>query len=107
MLEHGIETGIIKRLPDGAYVELHQPLGPVDGRGHPVALPYQGTPLPKRLNKLGLGGSPGSGSLLLAEPASEDRALSEATHDSEQCGRRALLHYQSDNSGSDGSHRSD
>ncbi len=28
VLEHGIETGIIKRLPHGAYVELHQPLGP-------------------------------------------------------------------------------
>ena len=27
VLEHGIETGIIKRLPHGAYVELHQPLG--------------------------------------------------------------------------------
>ena len=28
VLEHGIETGIIKRLPHGAYIELHQPLGP-------------------------------------------------------------------------------
>ena len=32
VLEHGIETGIIKRLPHGAYIELHQPLGPVDDR---------------------------------------------------------------------------
>jgi len=29
VLEHGIETGIIKRLPHGAYIELHQPLGPL------------------------------------------------------------------------------
>ena len=29
VLEHGIETGIIKRLPHGAYVEVHQPLGPL------------------------------------------------------------------------------
>jgi ubiquinol-cytochrome c reductase cytochrome b subunit len=28
VLDHGIETGIIKRLPHGANIELHQPLGP-------------------------------------------------------------------------------
>ena len=27
VLEHGIETGIIKRLPNGAFIEIHQPLG--------------------------------------------------------------------------------
>src|ERR1700755_1607912 len=42
VLEHGIETGIIKRLPQGAYIELHQPLGPVDDHGHPPALDYHG-----------------------------------------------------------------
>ena len=42
MLEHGIETGILKRLPHGAYIELHQPLGPVDDHGHPIPLEYQG-----------------------------------------------------------------
>ena len=42
VLEHGIETGIIKRLPHGAYIELHQPLGPVDEHGHPILLEYQG-----------------------------------------------------------------
>ena len=31
------------------------------------------------MNKLGFGGSPGSGSFLFADPASEDAALSEAT----------------------------
>jgi ubiquinol-cytochrome c reductase cytochrome b subunit len=45
VLEHGIETGIIKRLPHGAYIELHQPLGPVDDHGHPLPLEYQGTPV--------------------------------------------------------------
>ena len=54
VLEHGIETGILKRLPHGAYIELHQPLGPVDDHGHPIPLEYQGAPLPKRMNKLGL-----------------------------------------------------
>jgi ubiquinol-cytochrome c reductase cytochrome b subunit len=96
VLEHGIETGIIKRLPDGAYIELHQPLGPIDQNGHPLPLPYQGTPIPKRPNKLGLGGSPGSGSLLLADPAPEAQALAGAVHASELRARRALRDYQSD-----------
>ena len=33
VLDHGIETGIIKRLPHGQYVEVHQPLVP--GRRNP------------------------------------------------------------------------
>jgi ubiquinol-cytochrome c reductase cytochrome b subunit len=68
VLEHGMETGILKRLPHGAYVELHQPLAA-------VPLDYQGAPVPKRPNKLGLGGAPGSGSLLRADPPDEQRAL--------------------------------
>src|SRR5690606_40247113 len=35
VLEHGIETGIIKRLPHGELIEVHQPLGPTDEHGHP------------------------------------------------------------------------
>ena len=38
VLTHGIETGIIKRLPHGAYIEVHQPLGPVDDHGHPFEI---------------------------------------------------------------------
>ena len=66
VLEHGIETGIIKRLPHGAYIELHQPLGTVDEHGHPIPLEYQGAAVPKRMNKLGSAGAPGSGGLLTA-----------------------------------------
>jgi ubiquinol-cytochrome c reductase cytochrome b subunit len=80
VLEHGIETGIIKRLPHGAYVEVHQPLGP-------LPLEYQGAPVPVKMNKLGSGGSPGSGSFLRADPAVEDAALADAHRVSE---RRAL-----------------
>ena len=80
VLEHGIETGIIKRLPHGAYVEVHQPLGP-------LPLEYQGTAVPRKMNKLGSGGSPGSGSFLHADPAAEDAALGEGHRASE---RRAL-----------------
>src|SRR6201993_2646193 len=87
ILEHGVETGIIKRLPDGAYIELHQPLGPVDDHGHPVPLEYQGAALPKRMNKLGSAGAPGPGSLLRADPPAEQEALTEAAHAQE---RRAI-----------------
>ena len=56
VLEHGIETGIIKRLPSGQFIEVHQPLGPVDDHGHPIPLAYQGAPVPKKMNQLGSAG---------------------------------------------------
>ena len=83
VLEHGIETGIIKRLPHGAYIELHQPLGP-------VPLAYQGAAVPKRMNKLGSAGAPGTGSLLYADPASEHEALAEAAHAADRKALTAL-----------------
>ena len=55
VLEHGVETGIVKRLPHGEFIEIHQPLGPVDSHGHPIPLPYQGAPVPHKMNALGLG----------------------------------------------------
>lgn len=62
VLEHGIETGIIKIMPNGAFIEVHQPLGPVDEHGHAVPLPYAGAAVPKQMNQLGFSGSPGRGS---------------------------------------------
>lgn len=53
VLEHGIETGVIKQMPNGAFIEVHQPLGPVDEHGHPVPLPYAGAAVPKQMNQLG------------------------------------------------------
>jgi ubiquinol-cytochrome c reductase cytochrome b subunit len=94
VLEHGIETGIIKRLPHGAYIELHQPLGPVDEHGHPIPLEYQGAPVPKRMNKLGSAGAPGSGSFLSADPMSEHEALAEAAHSAERKALTALREHQ-------------
>jgi ubiquinol-cytochrome c reductase cytochrome b subunit len=47
VLEHGVETGIIRRLPHGEFIEIHQHLGPVDGAGH-GALPYRGAPVPTK-----------------------------------------------------------
>ncbi|MGH3494268.1 MAG: cytochrome bc1 complex cytochrome b subunit [Sciscionella sp.] len=78
VLEHGIETGVIKRLPHGEFIEVHQPLGPVDEHRHPIPLEYQGTPVPKRMNKLGSAGGPVPGSLLIPDPAEETAALAKA-----------------------------
>ncbi|MEY8577357.1 cytochrome bc complex cytochrome b subunit [Corynebacteriaceae bacterium 6-324] len=57
VLEHGIETGVIKQLPNGAFIEVHQPLGPVDEHGHAVPLEYAGSYVPKQLNQLGVADS--------------------------------------------------
>src|SRR4051795_2004092 len=54
LLEHGIETGVIRRLPSGEFIEVHQPLGPVDAHGH-GELAYGGAPVPKRMNHVGGG----------------------------------------------------
>jgi ubiquinol-cytochrome c reductase cytochrome b subunit len=51
VLEHGVETGIIKRLPSGEFIEVHQPLGTVDEHGH-GELEYAGSPVPKKMNRL-------------------------------------------------------
>ena len=102
VLEHGIETGIIKRLPHGAYIELHQPLGPVDEHGHPIPLEYQGAAVPKRMNKLGSAGAPGTGSFLFADPVSEDEALTEASHAAERQALTALREHQDRNGSSNG-----
>lgn len=69
VLEHGIETGIIKLMPNGAFIEVHQPLGPVDDHGHPIPLPYAGAPVPKQMNQLGFSGHPGRGSAFRADDA--------------------------------------
>ncbi len=52
VLVHGVETGIIRRLPDGRFEEVHQPLGPVDEHGH-GQLEYAGWAVPKKMNRLG------------------------------------------------------
>ncbi|RTL62611.1 MAG: ubiquinol-cytochrome c reductase cytochrome b subunit [Pseudonocardiaceae bacterium] len=78
VLEHGIETGIIKRLPHGEFIEVHQPLGGVDSHGHAIPLAYQGAPVPKRMNQLGSSGQSVAGSLLTPDPVEETVALEQA-----------------------------
>ena len=99
VLDHGVETGIIRRLPHGAYIEVHQPLGPVDDQGQPLPLEYQGAPVPVKMNKLGSGGSPGSGSFFRADPPAEDRALTEAAHAADRKALAALKERQDDVNG--------
>jgi ubiquinol-cytochrome c reductase cytochrome b subunit len=54
VLAHGVETGIIRRHPDGKFVEVHQPLvtAPAHGDGH-GELEYAGWVVPKKMNRLG------------------------------------------------------
>ena len=78
VLEHGVETGIIKRLPHGEFIEIHQPLGPVDDHGHPIPLAYQGASVPKKMNKLGSAGHPVAGSTWSPDPVEETVALENA-----------------------------
>jgi ubiquinol-cytochrome c reductase cytochrome b subunit len=52
VLAHGVETGIIKRLPDGRFIEVHQPLAAPDEHGH-AELDYAGWVVPKKMNRVG------------------------------------------------------
>jgi ubiquinol-cytochrome c reductase cytochrome b subunit len=47
VLAHGVETGIIRRLPSGGFAEIHQPLNGAD------PLPYAGWAVPKKMNRIG------------------------------------------------------
>ncbi len=90
VLEHGVETGMIKRLPHGAFVEIHQPLGGVDEHGHAVPLEYQGATVPKKMNKLGSAGRAGRGGWLRPDTDEESAALDSADHDAHHEQMRAL-----------------
>jgi ubiquinol-cytochrome c reductase cytochrome b subunit len=93
VLEHGIETGVIRRLPSGEFIEVHQPLGPVDEHGHGV-LEYAGTAVPKKMNRLTSAGRRARGFLRPVQDPTEvqdrsdtERALEESTERRELAGR--------------------
>ncbi|HLL64570.1 MAG TPA: ubiquinol-cytochrome c reductase cytochrome b subunit [Micromonosporaceae bacterium] len=52
VLAHGVETGIIRRMPDGRFIEVHQPLAAPDEHGH-TELDYAGWVVPKKMNRVG------------------------------------------------------
>jgi ubiquinol-cytochrome c reductase cytochrome b subunit len=104
VLEHGIETGVIKRLPHGEYIEVHQPLGPVDDHGHPIPLEYQGATVPKKMSKLGSAGKPGTGSFLRADPWQESEQSFEIEHAEEHKQLAVLQKAQEKENGHDGEH---
>ncbi|MDO5511193.1 cytochrome bc complex cytochrome b subunit [Corynebacterium sp.] len=81
VLEHGIETGVIKQMPNGAFVEIHQPLGPVDAHGHPVPLEYAGAAVPKRMNQLGFADRISRGSLIKADDQRFTDAAAHTAHE--------------------------
>jgi ubiquinol-cytochrome c reductase cytochrome b subunit len=65
-------------------------------------LEYQGAAVPKRMNKLGSAGAPGTGSFLRADPESEREALVEAAHASERRALTAVKEYQDEEIGTNG-----
>lgn len=99
ILEHGIETGHIQRLPHGEYIEVHQPLGEVDEHGHPIPMEYQGAMLPKKMNKLGAAGRAQRGGWLTADPEDEARELDAAEHNGEQRQMKMLRERQEEDQG--------
>src|SRR5699024_737540 len=96
VLEHGIETGIIMRMPQGEFIEVHQPLGDVDEHGHPVPLEYAGAKVPTKMNQLGVAGRPPHGSLT-ADPADEARLLDETAQDKHEREHTMLQTLQEEN----------
>ena len=52
VLARGVETGMIRLMPDGRFIEAHQPLSATDGsrRGD---LEYAGWAVPKKMNRVG------------------------------------------------------
>ncbi|AZA13973.1 cytochrome bc complex cytochrome b subunit [Corynebacterium choanae] len=86
VLEHGVETGHIIQTPDGAFVEVHQPLGPVDEHGHPIPLQYAGAKVPKQMNELGYADSASRGAWLKSDPkniADQARKIAADNHHEE------------------------
>jgi ubiquinol-cytochrome c reductase cytochrome b subunit len=86
VLDHGMETGLIKRLPHGEFIEVHQPLGPVDSHGHGT-LEYAGAPVPKKLNKLGGAGRAIRGFFTPVEQPAALEPPAERTEQRELAGR--------------------
>ncbi|WP_435592340.1 cytochrome bc1 complex cytochrome b subunit [Nocardia sp. bgisy118] len=99
VLDHGLETGVVRRLPHGEYIEVHQPLGPVDDHGHPIPLEYQGAAVPKKMNRLGSAGKPGTGAFLRADPVAESNRNLAIEHEEEHRQLAVLRRYQDRNSG--------
>jgi ubiquinol-cytochrome c reductase cytochrome b subunit len=71
VLVHGAETGMIKRLPDGGFIEVHQPLDGTDAHGHPIPLEYGGWVVPKKMNRLGVIGPAVKGFFIPVERAGQ------------------------------------
>ncbi|GAA2641696.1 hypothetical protein GCM10010399_89400 [Dactylosporangium fulvum] len=66
MLAHGVETGIIRRMPDGRFVEVHQPL-PLPAGARRGEEEYAGWVVPKKMNRLGALAPPVKGFFLPIE----------------------------------------
>jgi ubiquinol-cytochrome c reductase cytochrome b subunit len=87
-LVHGVETGIIRRLPSGQFIEVHQPLGPTDSHGH-GQLEYAGWAVPKKMNKLGALGESVKGFFVPIERPTVEAPAAEEIEERELAGAGA------------------
>ena len=88
-------------MPNGAFVEIHQPLGPVDEHGHPVPLAYAGARVPKQMNELGYADRISRGSLIKADEARYTDAAVETAHANEREEKAMLENLQEANRAKD------
>jgi ubiquinol-cytochrome c reductase cytochrome b subunit len=87
VLAHGVETGIIRRLPDGRFVEVHQPL-PFTGGTGPGELEYAGSAVPKKMNQLGVLVPAGKGFFRRVDDAANDDTTDDMTKSADLTRRR-------------------
>lgn len=97
VLEHGVATGTIEVLPSGGFIEVHQPLGPVDEHGHAVPLEYEGAPVPKQMNQLGYSGHPGRGTFFTPDLQDIADRAEEIEHENEREQKEMLEELQARN----------
>ena len=96
VLEHGVAS-TIEVLPSGGFIEVHQPLGPVDEHGHAVPLEYEGAPVPKQMNQLGYSGHPGRGTFFTPDLQDIADRAEEIEHENEREQKEMLEELQARN----------
>jgi len=97
VLEHGIETGILKR-----HIELAPAARPGDDHGHPISAGSTRAHLCQADEQAGFRRRNGYRQFPLRHPVFRSDALAEAAHATERKGIIALKEYQDDEHGSDG-----
>ena len=84
------------RMPQGEFIEVHQPLGEIGEDGHAIPLEYAGAKVPSKVNQLGVAGRPPQGALK-SDPENEARLLDDTAADKHEREYRMLNTLQEEN----------